>query len=123
MSDRSQKRRERKTDCADRNSPRSTRCVKSESLNPPAPKKQKQNSLPNGVRAVAVQDEAISFAAACANVAAGYFDDPPSAMGLAHFLEHAVHLGSEAFPGDGEYKHFLAQHGGSSNASTSESGV
>lgn len=49
----------------------------------------------------------------------GYFDDPPSIAGLAHFLEHAVHLGSDAFPGENDYKLFLAQHGGSSNASTS----
>jgi secreted Zn-dependent insulinase-like peptidase len=39
--------------------------------------------------------------------------------GLAHFLEHAVHLGSEAFPDEREYKAYLAQHGGASNASTS----
>jgi insulysin len=32
-----------------------------------------------------------------------------------------VHLGSERFPDDKEYKAYLAQHGGSSNASTSES--
>ncbi|KAF8073057.1 PXM16 [Scenedesmus sp. PABB004] len=50
---------------------------------------------------------------------AGYFDDPPDLPGAAHFLEHVVHLGSAAFPDEREYKAFLAQHGGSSNASTS----
>lgn len=52
------------------------------------------------------------------NVAAGYFDDPATLPGLAHFLEHAVHLGSTKYPGSKSYKAFLAQHGGSSNAST-----
>jgi secreted Zn-dependent insulinase-like peptidase len=33
-----------------------------------------------------------------------------------------VHLGSKQFPEEKEYKAFLAQHGGSSNASTSEKG-
>lgn len=47
---------------------------------------------------------------------AGYFDD--ALPGAAHFLEHMVHLGSEAYPDDKEYKAFLAAHGGSSNAST-----
>ena len=70
------------------------------------------------MRAVVIQDKDTAFAAVCSSVQAGYFDDPPHAQGLAHFLEHAVHLGSARFPGEGEYKHFLAQHGGSSNAST-----
>jgi secreted Zn-dependent insulinase-like peptidase len=49
-----------------------------------------------------------------------YFDDPESVPGLAHFLEHAVHLGSSKYPDDRDYKAFLAEHGGASNASTSE---
>ena len=52
----------------------------------------------------------------------GYFADPPSVPGLAHWLEHSVHLGSNRYPGDNEYKTFLAQHGGSSNAATSAGG-
>ncbi len=51
------------------------------------------NRLPNGVRLLLVSDPGITFAAVCANVRAGYFDDPDSVPGLAHFLEHAVHLG------------------------------
>lgn len=43
----------------------------------------------------------------------------PAVPGLAHFLEHAVHLGSTKYPDEKEYKAYLAQHGGTSNASTS----
>lgn len=48
----------------------------------------------------------------------GYFDDPPDVPGLAHFLEHAVHLGSAKYPEDSDFKFYLSQHGGASNAST-----
>lgn len=34
-------------------------------------------------------------------------------------LEHAVHLGSAKYPDERDYKAYLAQHGGASNASTS----
>jgi insulysin len=77
-----------------------------------------EQQLPNGLRVLAIQDKEAVFAAACANVQAGYFDD--ALPGAAHFLEHMVHLGSEAFPDEREYKAFLAAHAGSSNASTSE---
>lgn len=68
-----------------------------------------------------VQDPDADFSAMTVNVAAGYFDDPATLPGLAHFLEHAVHLGSTKYPGSKSYKAFLAQHGGTSNASTGRS--
>jgi hypothetical protein len=73
--------------------------------------------LDNGLKALVVQDTEARFAAACASVQAGYFDDA-NVHGLAHFLEHVVHLGSDKFPDERAYRHYLAQHGGSSNAST-----
>lgn len=76
--------------------------------------------LSNGLRALVVQDKDAIYAAACASVQVGYFDDPSHLPGAAHFLEHMVHLGSVRYPDEREYKSFLAQHGGSSNASTSE---
>lgn len=45
----------------------------------------------------------------------------PPGPGLAHFTEHAVFLGSERFPDEGEYNRYLALHGGGSNAYTSAS--
>jgi hypothetical protein len=48
--------------------------------------------LPNGVRAVVVHDQQAVFGAASVNVATGYMDDPTDLPGLAHFLEHVVHL-------------------------------
>ncbi|KAG2488187.1 hypothetical protein HYH03_013328, partial [Edaphochlamys debaryana] len=73
---------------------------------------------PNGSRFLLVSDPDAVFAAVCTNMQAGYFDDPPDVPGFAHWLEHAVHLGSGRYPDDKDYKYFLAQHGGTSNAST-----
>jgi insulysin len=77
-------------------------------------------TLGNGLRAVLIHDPQLTFAAACANVRCGYMLDPEQQPGLAHWLEHAVHLGSEPYPGTATYKQFLAKHGGTSNAATSE---
>lgn len=45
-----------------------------------------------GARFLLVSDPEAVFAAACLNMQAGYFDDPPDVPGFAHWLEHAVHL-------------------------------
>jgi len=47
--------------------------------------------------------------------------DPRVLPGLAHFTEHMCFLGSKAYPEENEYKVYLSQHGGRSNASTSMS--
>ncbi len=77
-------------------------------------------NLPSGSRAVACSDPTSTFAAACVQVNVGYTNDPKCRAGLAHFLEHTVHLGSGKYPDPKEYKAFLAEHGGTSNASTGE---
>ena len=44
--------------------------------------------------------------------------DPEKFPGLAHFLEHMLFLGTESYPENDEYDHFLAKHGGAGNAYT-----
>ena len=46
--------------------------------------------------------------------------DPKEAPGLAHFLEHMLFLGTEKFPVENAYSAFLNEHGGHSNAYTSQ---
>jgi len=75
--------------------------------------------LPNGVTIVLVHDDQSKTTAAAACVNAGAAADPRNFSGLAHFCEHMVFLGSKKYPGENEYKRYLAQHGGRSNASTS----
>ncbi|CAI5522150.1 unnamed protein product [Closterium sp. Naga37s-1] len=58
------------------------------------------------------------LAAAAMCVGVGSFLDPPDALGLAHFLEHMLFMGSVKFPDENEYDSFLRRHGGGSNAFT-----
>lgn len=80
--------------------------------------------LTNGLKALLVRrttDEADSENVAAANITVGVgsFDDPCNALGLAHFLEHMVHMGSEKYPQESEYNDFLTSNGGRRNATTS----
>lgn len=75
--------------------------------------------LSNGVTVCLVHDKQAKTTAAAATVAAGASADPRELSGLAHFCEHMCFLGSKKFPGENDYKKYLSQHGGRSNASTS----
>jgi len=74
--------------------------------------------LDNGLQAILVSDSGADKAAASMNVAVGSGDDPKNREGLAHFLEHMLFLGTEAYPEPGEYQQFIKSHGGSHNAFT-----
>ena len=75
--------------------------------------------LDNGLEALVVSDSEADKAAAALNVNVGSGNDPDGRSGLAHFLEHMLFLGTGKYPDPGEYGRFLAEHGGSSNATTS----
>jgi secreted Zn-dependent insulinase-like peptidase len=75
--------------------------------------------LDNGLKVLVVSDPRTDKAAASLDVDVGSGDDPPGREGLAHFLEHMLFLGTEKYPRPGEYKDFIAAHGGGNNAYTS----
>ncbi|TLU67660.1 peptidase M16 [Thalassotalea litorea] len=75
-------------------------------------------TLENGLRAVVVENNESTRAAASIVVNAGHFDDPDDTQGLAHFLEHMLFLGTKSFPDSGEYQQFISQHNGTNNAWT-----
>ncbi|KAL7552322.1 hypothetical protein ACHAWF_015546 [Thalassiosira exigua] len=77
--------------------------------------------LDNGLTVLLATDAQSKHLAAAVSVTAGASSDPRSLPGLAHFCEHMCFLGSKAYPGENEYKQYLAQHGGKSNAATSMS--
>ena len=58
--------------------------------------------LRNGLEAVLVSDADADEAGAALSVRAGSFDD--TLMGLAHFHEHMLFLGTEKYPGEDEYE-------------------
>ncbi|CRK88532.1 CLUMA_CG002282, isoform A [Clunio marinus] len=85
--------------------------------------------LPNGLKALLIHkpentsadgSENESLSSAALKVGVGSFDDPQNIGGLAHFLEHMLFMGSEKYPGDGEYNEFINSNGGDNNAMTGD---
>lgn len=84
--------------------------------------------LENGLKALLIMENEDSengpneksqdIAAAQLAVNVGSFDDPPHAMGLAHFLEHMVHMGSEKYPNENSFNEILMANSGADNAIT-----
>ncbi|MBT6277751.1 MAG: peptidase M16, partial [Chromatiales bacterium] len=75
--------------------------------------------LSNGLRIVLISDPDAQVAAASLDVAVGSGADPDDRLGLAHFLEHMVFLGTKEYPEPGEYASYISGNGGSQNAYTS----
>ena len=76
--------------------------------------------LENGLRAVVVSDPRADMAAAALDVGVGQFHDPPDREGLAHFLEHMLFMGTDRYPDVDDYRRFVQDHGGSTNAGTGQ---
>ena len=74
--------------------------------------------LENELRVLLISAPESNKAAASMNVAVGSGDDPANRVGLSHFLEHMLFLGTEKYPDPGEYQQFIKSHGGSHNAFT-----
>ncbi|PSC73920.1 Zinc-peroxisomal [Micractinium conductrix] len=76
-------------------------------------------TLPNGLKALLVHDPAADKGAAAADVRVGSLSDPDDVPGLAHFTEHMLFYSSEKYPEEDEYSKFVLEHGGHTNAYTS----
>ncbi len=74
--------------------------------------------LDNQLRVLLISDPATEKAAAALDVQIGANQNPLDRLGLAHFLEHMLFLGTEKYPKAGEYQEFISQHGGRYNAFT-----
>jgi insulysin len=74
--------------------------------------------LANGLEAYLVSDPGVDQSAAGLAVEAGSWNDPKEYPGLAHFLEHMLFMGNEAYPKEFEYMQFITDHGGKVNAYT-----
>lgn len=80
--------------------------------------------LSNGLKAILIkefvdeQSQSKDIAAASLSVKVGSFDDPPHVMGLAHFLEHILFMGSTKYPVENSFNDFLTANSGSDNAMT-----
>lgn len=76
--------------------------------------------LDNKLQVVLVHDPDTLFSATSMNVGVGSFSDPDKALGLAHFLEHMLFMGTKKYPDENDYQIFLNTHGGGSNAYTDD---
>ena len=76
--------------------------------------------MENGMKALVVSDPDTDMAAAALDVHVGQFSDPSDREGLAHFLEHMLFLGTDAYPDIDAYRDFVQSHGGRTNASTGQ---
>ena len=76
--------------------------------------------LPNELWCMLVSDEEADKAAVSLSVNVGYVYDKPELMGLAHFLEHMLKLGTGKFPVENEYDKFVSAHAGRKNAATGD---
>ncbi|KAI5187515.1 insulysin [Nematocida homosporus] len=75
--------------------------------------------LPNKLQVVLITTPESETSAACLTVQVGSMHNPSDHPGLAHFLEHMLFMGTEAYSNVNDYNQFLQDHGGSSNAATS----
>lgn len=76
-------------------------------------------TLDNQLQVLAISDERFVKSSAALAVMAGSMQNPDEHLGLAHFLEHMLFLGTDDYPKVGEYEDFLNKNGGGHNAYTS----
>lgn len=74
--------------------------------------------LSNGVEAYLVSDPEIDQSAAAVSMEAGSWQDPAEYPGMAHFLEHMLFMGNQAYPKECEYMEYIKDNGGAVNAFT-----
>ncbi|KAJ2000357.1 metalloprotease, partial [Coemansia thaxteri] len=75
--------------------------------------------LPNNLIALCVQDSESEVASASLSVGVGSNVNSAQLLGLAHFLEHMLFMGTEKYPKEGEYHEYIANNSGKANAYTS----
>ncbi|KAK0074312.1 hypothetical protein PV326_012560, partial [Microctonus aethiopoides] len=74
--------------------------------------------LNNEMKVLLISDPTTDKSAASLNVQIGMLSDPDELPGLAHFCEHMLFLGTAKYPDLNEYRSYLSQHGGITNAET-----
>lgn len=76
--------------------------------------------LDNKLEALVVHDSRFKKSSAAMAVMVGSLEDPENALGMAHYLEHMLFLGTKDFPKPEEYSTYMETHGGWDNAYTSD---
>lgn len=74
--------------------------------------------LSNGLEAYLISDPNADQSAAALSMEVGSWNDDPQYAGIAHFLEHLLFMGSEAYPEENAYDKQIWDNGGTLNAYT-----
>ncbi|HGN1707281.1 TPA: pitrilysin [Providencia rettgeri] len=82
------------------------------------PREYKAIKLHNDMTVLLVSDAKATKSLAAVSIPVGSIENPDSQLGLAHYLEHMVLMGSKKYPEPSSFSEFLQKHGGSHNAST-----
>ncbi len=77
-------------------------------------------TLENGLKVLLISDPDTDKEAAAVDVNVGSFKDPDHRLGLAHFLEHMLFMGTEKYPDVESYGEFIRANGGNTNAYTTD---
>ena len=76
--------------------------------------------LPNDLKVLLISDPTRFQSSVCIQVPVGSSYDPPHISGIAHLLEHMLHMRSKKYPIEDFYRNILALFKGTSNAMTSD---
>ena len=63
--------------------------------------------LSNGLKVLFIDDKDVEKSAYTLSVNTGSSYNPPRSLGLAHYLEHMLFLGSEKYPLESSYPNFI----------------
>ena len=75
--------------------------------------------LTNGLRICLISDPNTEMATAAMDVYVGDMSNPDDIPGLAHFCEHMLFMGTKKYPAENDFRKFVSEHGGKTNATTS----
>lgn len=75
--------------------------------------------LKNQLEVLIIEDKNKNISSACMTVNVGHYHDPADFLGMAHFLEHMLFMGTKKYPVENHFFDFINTHGGSTNAFTS----
>lgn len=82
------------------------------------PRQYQAIKLSNGLKVLLVSDKDASKSLAALALPVGSLEDPDSQLGLAHYTEHMLLMGSKQYPDPESLSEFLKKHGGAHNGST-----
>lgn len=86
--------------------------------NPGDQRQMRKLVLPNQLEVLLVSDPSFKLSAVAVDVNVGSYEEPENHLGMAHFLEHVLFLGTKKYPKVGDYRSYLAANQGNSNAYT-----